>query len=52
LPAFADYEDVCSEQALLTYWDLPLDGCHDFEPEKFPAMIAAALRQIMAEKSL
>lgn len=40
------------DRTVLTYWVLPLDGRPDFEPEKFPAMIAAALRQLAPDKQL
>ena len=38
------------DRTVLLYWDLPSD-CADWEPAKFPAMVAAALRRIL-EKSL
>jgi hypothetical protein len=34
------------DRTVLTYGDLPLDRCSDFEPAKFLAMIAAALRRL------
>jgi hypothetical protein len=37
---------IDDDRTVLAYYDLPIEGCSDFEPAKFPAMIAAALRQI------